>query len=167
MISRRFDGVQFNLRAAAIILERGRLLLHRIEGDGFWSVPGGRVEAGELASTAVVREILEEIAEPVVCGDLMLIAENFFTYRGMPHHEIGLYFRVEFAQGSTLRFHVGPFFGSEGRTPIEFRWFDIAELAGLEVRPSFLHRVLPAAEGGLQHIVHHEQGPPEPRPRSL
>ena len=43
--------------------ERGRLLLIRRgtpPGQGLWSVPGGRVEPGETAELAVVREVREE-----------------------------------------------------------------------------------------------------------
>jgi 8-oxo-dGTP diphosphatase len=43
--------------------ERGRLLLIRrghAPSAGLWSVPGGRVEAGESEAEAVVREVAEE-----------------------------------------------------------------------------------------------------------
>ena len=43
--------------------ERGRLLLVRrghAPSAGLWSVPGGRVEAGESEAEAVVREVAEE-----------------------------------------------------------------------------------------------------------
>ena len=47
----------------AIVVEDGRLLLIRRgrgPAQGEWSVPGGRVEAGELLAEAVVRELAEE-----------------------------------------------------------------------------------------------------------
>jgi mutator protein MutT len=43
--------------------DRGRLLVvrrGREPGRGLWSVPGGRVEPGESAERAVVREVVEE-----------------------------------------------------------------------------------------------------------
>ena len=43
--------------------ERGRLLLVKRANppaQGLWSIPGGRVEPGESAEIAVVREVLEE-----------------------------------------------------------------------------------------------------------
>jgi 8-oxo-dGTP diphosphatase len=48
---------------ALVTDERGRLLLVRRgtdPGKGLWSVPGGRVEPGESAVEAVVRELREE-----------------------------------------------------------------------------------------------------------
>lgn len=38
----------------------GRVLLVRRADDGYWELPGGRIEVGESASTAVVREVAEE-----------------------------------------------------------------------------------------------------------
>ena len=49
----------------------GRLLVVRRgtqPGRGRWSVPGGRVEAGESDGTAVVREVLEETGLHVAVG---------------------------------------------------------------------------------------------------
>lgn len=52
----------------------GRLLLVRrrhAPGAGLWSVPGGRVEAGEDDAAAVVREVAEETGLRVVPGALV------------------------------------------------------------------------------------------------
>ncbi len=38
----------------------GRVLLVCRADDGYWELPGGRVEVGESASAAVVREVAEE-----------------------------------------------------------------------------------------------------------
>jgi 8-oxo-dGTP diphosphatase len=51
--------------------DRGRLLVvrrAREPAQGRWSVPGGRVEAGESDEQAVVREVLEETGLHVVVG---------------------------------------------------------------------------------------------------
>jgi hypothetical protein len=53
MISFDAGTRRFNLRAAAIVLNGSQVLLHRLEGDAFWTFPGGRVDGGELASAAV------------------------------------------------------------------------------------------------------------------
>ncbi len=49
--------------AGAIVLDANRLLLVRRANEpaaGMWSLPGGRVHAGEDIETAVVREVHEE-----------------------------------------------------------------------------------------------------------
>ena len=56
---------------AIVVDDAGRLLLVRRAqepGAGLWSVPGGRVEAGEDDATAVVREVREETGLEVAVG---------------------------------------------------------------------------------------------------
>ena len=58
----------------AVAIEDDRLLVVRRghdPGAGQWSVPGGRVEAGELLAEAVVRELAEETGLEGVCGSLI------------------------------------------------------------------------------------------------
>lgn len=159
MISFDADAHRFNLRAAAVVLNGSLVLLHRLEGDSFWSFPGGRVDGGELASAAVVREMQEELGETVACGELLWVVENFFTYRGVGHHELGLYFQVSLRPDSPLLSAPGPYIGREGDTPLTFAWFDRAALGAIDVRPSFVPTALACEPLGFQHIVHRDEPP--------
>jgi 8-oxo-dGTP diphosphatase len=63
---------------AVIRDEAGRLLMilrGHDPGRGLWSIPGGRVEPGETAEAAVVREVKEETGLDVRCGPLLGRAE--------------------------------------------------------------------------------------------
>ncbi|MBK1788931.1 NUDIX hydrolase [Prauserella cavernicola] len=54
--------------------DAGRLLLIRRAHEpsaGLWSLPGGRVEAGETDAEAVTRELYEETGLDVVAGQLV------------------------------------------------------------------------------------------------
>ncbi len=48
----------------------GRILLVRRADDGYWELPGGRVEVGESASAAVVREVAEEAGVTIQVTEL-------------------------------------------------------------------------------------------------
>ncbi|WP_430009892.1 NUDIX hydrolase [Methylophaga lonarensis] len=158
MISFAAGGHHFNLRAAAVIVDRGKVLLHKIAGDNFWSVPGGRVEPGETAAQAVIREILEETGEQAQCGQLLWVAENFFEYHGSQHHEIGLYFNVQLPPHSRLLALEDSIEFVDENTSMTYSWLAIAQLPSHEVRPSLLFRALTERDTSLRHYVHYEDG---------
>jgi 8-oxo-dGTP diphosphatase len=63
---------------AVIKDQDGRLLLIKRghePGAGLWSLPGGRIEAGETHHQAVAREVLEETGLRVECRRLLGTAE--------------------------------------------------------------------------------------------
>ncbi len=81
------------LRVVAGILERGDgrvLITQRPEGKvyaGYWEFPGGKIEAGETAFEAIVRELREELAVEVEVAYPWL--RRRFTY---PHATVELRF---------------------------------------------------------------------------
>src|SRR2546430_16924216 len=72
--------------AGAVVKDQaGRLLLvrrGREPGRGRWSLPGGRVEPGETAAEAAVREVREETGLDVVAGPRIEIGRAACRERG-------------------------------------------------------------------------------------
>lgn len=142
MISFRINSYRFHLRAGAIALEAEHLLLHRLEGDMFWALPGGRVEAGEEGAQTIVREFKEELELTVTCNELLGIGENFFEYDGEQHHEVGLYFSVTLPVESKVRDKERTHVGVEGDRRLEFKWFPLSALHNIDFRPAALRESL-------------------------
>ena len=153
MISFDAGSHRFQVRAAAIFIWNEMVLLHRLEQDEFWALPGGRVEPGEDAATTVVREMQEELDEMVTCGSLAFAVENFFEGHGKPNHELGFYFQASLSKKSPLLDASRSHLGKEGERALEFRWFPLAALEAVDLRPSFLRRALAESPIAFEHIV--------------
>lgn len=116
----------------AIVRRADELLLvrrGRPPGAGEWSVPGGRVETGEMLMEAVTRELQEETGLYGVCGRLVGWVERI----GDDHHFVILDFEATVLGDQT------PCAGSDAS---EARWWPVAEVAGLRLvdgLAEFLH----------------------------
>jgi ADP-ribose pyrophosphatase YjhB (NUDIX family) len=102
-----------------VVVAGDRLLLVRRgtdPGRGRWSVPGGRVEAGESLAEAVERELAEETGVVARCGPLLGVAER----RDGDSHFVILDYLVEVAEA------VPPVAGTDAD---EAAWVPLAEVA--------------------------------------
>lgn len=116
----------------AIAVDADQILLIRRgqqPSRGYWSVPGGRVEAGETLAEAVVRELREETCLEGVCGSLLGWAERI----GPGYHFVILDFWVTIMTGSEPR---------AGSDAAEAAWVPLSEVADLALvdgLAEFLH----------------------------
>lgn len=56
------NNYNFQIRVTGILIENRKLLLvkQKVNSNREWSLPGGRVEAGEKLDEAIIREVFEE-----------------------------------------------------------------------------------------------------------
>lgn len=145
----------FNFRIAGIALDDNYALLHRSEGEAFWTFPGGRAEIGETASQTLIREMKEELNEDIEVIRLLWLVENFFDYAQKNYHELAFYFLMQFPKRSPYLVKNKSFRGMEGGIPMEFKWFpvDCNVLKDLPLLPSFLQHSLSNLPNSVAHIV--------------
>lgn len=148
------DGKKFNFRAVAILINEERVLLHCINNNPYWSLPGGRVEFSESVSIAVCREIKEELKVVSTIIRPLWIMENFFNSFGFNFHEIAFYFLLTVPTDLLLR---GDSFEEfDGKSKLNFKWHPISELNGVELYPEFLRESLPNLPDSLTIITHRD-----------
>lgn len=164
MISFLVDGVRFNFRAAAVFIDDGHVLLHRAVYEDFWSLPGGRVEAGESSAATIARELAEELG-PALDSRVersLWVVENFFTYEHVPSHELGIYYLVMLGASSPFLAKDQVFDGIEDDLPqhegermrLIFCWFPLDALEDLPLYPTFLRERLRALPATLELVTH-------------
>lgn len=159
MISFDIDGARFNYRVGAIIVENGRVLLSREEGQDFWYLPGGRGEIRETARESLRRELAEELGCEAEIGRMVWTMENFFEFDGTPFHEVGLYFLASLPE-TARELRVQQFErNDESETRLIFRWTALEELGTETVLPSFLVEGLRNLPETTEHIVHADEKP--------
>lgn len=154
MITFTQDNTRFNCRVVGVAIDQGRVLLHKAEDDDFWALPGGRAELLEQATATLRREMAEELQIEVDVGRLLWLVENFFQYRGLDFHELGLYFLMHVPADWPRRLEKGPFLGYEQGVQLVFQWFPLEALPTMRVNPSFLASDLQHLPASPQHVVH-------------
>jgi 8-oxo-dGTP diphosphatase len=131
----------------AVRNEQGRLLLVRRCGSGTWELPGGRVEVGESAVAAAVRETAEESGLHVAITGLV----GLFTDPARVVRSAG---GGEARQQFVVCFHAWAVWGEprgDMRETSDAAWFDPADVAALPVDP--------ATRPWIQHAL---SGAPQP-----
>ncbi len=84
-----------NLIVRAVIVHEGRLLTYVLndgEREPFHTLLGGHFKLGETVTSAVMREVEEEVGLAVAPVKLLYIVENYFARYAQKLHEIGFYF---------------------------------------------------------------------------
>jgi len=117
--------VSHRLSLCGVVRESGRCLVARRNPGGTqggkWEFPGGKQEAGESESEALIREFAEELAVPVSLGKRLYVGS--FTNGNKSY-------RLEAWETTLL--------GREFRLTEhqELRWVEPAELLGLDLSDS-------------------------------
>lgn len=153
MLSFRINDAFFTLRTAAVIIRSDSILLHRAEGNDFWSLPGGRIEPMESSADALIREMKEELKVNITISRLLWIVEYFYREDMKDNHEIGFYYLAQLPKSCAHLDGPGAYVTQDGGTKLEFRWHSTHSLDSLHLYPRFLKTALLALPQKPEYIV--------------
>ena len=112
-------AICFDADARVLLVRRGRE-----PGRGLWTVPGGRIEAGETAAAACAREVAEETGLEVEVLGLAEVVERI-----APAHHFVILDHLARVTGGAL---------AAGDDADEVGWFTLAEAAALPTTDGLL-----------------------------
>jgi 8-oxo-dGTP pyrophosphatase MutT (NUDIX family) len=122
--------------------EQDRLLLVRRRDSGTWELPGGRVDVGENAVEAAVRETTEEAGVRVeITGLVGLFTDPAHVVRSTSG---------EVRQQFVVCFRARPVWGRprpDQSETVDAAWFDPSRAAALDVEPAMRHMIEQALSG--------------------
>ncbi|GAA1439981.1 NUDIX domain-containing protein [Nocardiopsis tropica] len=134
---------------AAVIDDKGRLLLQRRVDNGLWAMPGGAMEMSESLPQAAVREVREETGYEVEVSGLLgtyTDARHVIAYSdGEVRRQFNVCFRARVVGGELA-------VSDESH---EVRWFTPEEVVGLAMHHTQRLRVEHALGRGEPHAGRH------------
>ena len=140
-ISFRSGNEKFNYRVCAMIISNGKILAMHDERSPYYYLPGGRVEIGETAEHAIIREVQEELGiTPEIIRPLWL-NQAFFTedVDNLRYHELCIYFLMDIADTDLLA-RGEKFTAKEGNRTHAFEWLAFDRLKDEYFYPLFLKK---------------------------
>ena len=133
----------FGVRATALILQNGKLLVTKDKGK-YYTI-GGAIQVNESTEDAVVREVREELGVKAQAGQLAFVVENRFEQAGVHFHNIEFHYFVDLLERAPLTMQ-------EDAKQLPCRWIALNQLHTVPLKPTFLKTVLPEWNGQLRHI---------------
>ena len=140
-ISFKVDDKKFNYRVCGIIVRNGRILAKYNERLSHYALPGGRVQLGERAEDAIVRELNEELGIEAKIVRPLWLNQNFFSAEAdrTDCHELCIYFLMDVSDNE-LPFKEDKFVLYEGGRRHMFEWLTFERLGGEHFYPIFLKK---------------------------
>ena len=130
---------KFKYRVSAVICSEDRLLaVYNEEGD-YYYLPGGKVQLGEAAETAILREMEEELGVTPKILRPLWFNQSFFTeaVNGFRYHELCVYFLLDVSE-TDLPTRGERFAVQEGSKTHHLEWLPFDRLQQETLHPAFL-----------------------------
>lgn len=140
----------FSLRAAALIIVDGCLLLAKNDKyDCFYTVGGG-IQQNETSDNAVIRECYEETGYHFEIDRLAFVQERFYKVESIYYHEVVFFYLMK---KRNFELHNGI---NTDQKNEHLHWIPIEELENLNIAPAFLSTAVKSFPKEVTHIISYE-----------
>ena len=156
-ISLKVGEYMLNYRVAALIKNKNKILTHHTIGKDHFTLPGGRVKAGESSITALRREIKEEMGFDIEYVRPVSLIENFFEMKNNNYHELLFTHEVKFKNEELYKLSRYEAIEEEKKGKLEFVWMDIDKLNDRILLPKKMYKVIKGDEGKFVHYINDER----------
>lgn len=136
----------FTCRVAALIENKGRVLVQKRVNDKVWALPGGKLRILEKTEDGIRREIGEELGCDLFNLKLLSVSENFFEMKGKKAHQY--IFTYEGNLDTNKYDDLEEFESIEIGKNVIYRWIEIDKLDEFEIRPDNIKEQLEEKKKG-------------------
>lgn len=150
------ENSRFGVRVCAIIYNKdmSKVYMQKQGNHDFYMFPGGRLEIGEDTSSAIERELYEELG---INENLKLkyIAENFIKFPNMHYHELGFYFILKIDE-QLLKNNLNSMDKKDGESI--FEWIDVNMINNYNIMPNCMKEKVKEknTSDNIEHIMYKE-----------
>lgn len=145
------DNFVCEVRATAVVVQNGRLLVQLNRENNEYILPGGHVKIGEDSIAALIRECKEELGADIEVKKL-LWSEERFKNEGVQLHHISFYYLVE-PHGESIIPQTDEFVPSLDCKNLAIGWLSFDELKENLIIPSFIKSEIYNLDNSHRHFI--------------
>lgn len=156
-ISLEIGEYMLNYRVSALIKKDNQILVHHgIEKDHY-TLPGGRVQAGESSIDALRREIKEEMGFETEYMRPVSLIENFFEMNNKNYHELLITHELKLKDIELYKQNKYDAIEEIKKGKLEFLWMDIEKLNEKTLLPKGLNTIITENKNEFVHYINDER----------
>lgn len=138
------------LRAAAVLIDNGRVLVQR--SDREFALPAVRVSVGSTAEETLIREFRKATGVLITHTRLIWVDENLWSSRGSDYHTVTFYFLAECGEG----FPYEKFGSQKSGMSTLFEWAELEKIRSMNIYPEFIKEKITDISDGIEHFISRE-----------